>query len=187
MPSDESSTPVSTFPRPPPWQNSALPSHDPERSPKTPSRTSSQSQKKLPSIISNLHVASKRTSTSSSVYSVATTSPNPQYIGIFSIVLALGRANDDHSSTAPTSRSHSRSTSADSVLLSSLSHRHAIPPALLMPPTSPPTGPLPPPPLCHQYQFLRQSLLYYAQRHLSNAYASSACLRVARRPALPGA
>jgi hypothetical protein len=74
------------FPRPHPWQNSALPSCDPERSP---SGTSSQSQKKLPSIISSLHVASKRTSTSSSLYSVATTSSNPQHVGTFSIARAL--------------------------------------------------------------------------------------------------
>ena len=183
-----------------------LPLQDPERSP---SRTSSQSQKKLPSIISSLHVASKRTSTSSSVYSVAMTSPNPQHVGMFSIARALGSGhclsmppprptpctatvwrnslarcalrlllgrlataqslpytNDDHSSTAPTSRSHSRSTSADSVPLSSLSHSHghAIPPALLVPPFPPPTGPLPPPPLCHQYQFLRQAMPTHPQR-----------------------
>jgi hypothetical protein len=209
-PPDDLSTPVSTIPHPPPWQNGALHSHDAERSP---SRTSSLSQKTLPSIISSLHVASKRTSTSSSVYSVATTSSNSQHVGTFSIARALGsghrlsmppprpapctalpptptgldtecpvtappaivktirrnslarralrlslsqpapaqaqcppHANDDHHSTAPTSRSHSRSTSVDSVPRSSLSHGHAIPPALLVPPTPPPTGPLPPPP-----------------------------------------
>jgi hypothetical protein len=75
------------FPRPHPWQNSVLPLRDPERSP---SGTSSQSQKKLPSIISSLHVASKRTSMSSSLYSVATTSSNPQHVGTFSIARALG-------------------------------------------------------------------------------------------------
>jgi hypothetical protein len=83
-PSDESSTP--TIPRPSPCQNSALPSHYPERSP---SRISSQSQKTLPGIISSLHVASKRTSTPSSVYSVATTSSNPQHVGTFSIARGL--------------------------------------------------------------------------------------------------
>lgn len=207
-PSDESSTPVSTVPRPSPWQNGALPLHYPERSP---SRNSSQSQKTLPSIISSLHVASKRTSTSSSVYSVATTSSNPQHVGTFSIARALGSShrlsmppprpapctalpptptgsdtespvtappatvktirrnslarralrlslgqpattqslphtNDSYPSTASSSRSHSRSTSVDSVPRSGLSHGHAIPPALLVPPTPPPTGPLPPPP-----------------------------------------
>lgn len=204
---EDSPTPVSTVPHPPPWQNSALPSHDNERSP---SRTSSQSQKTLPSIISSLHVASKRTSTSSSVYSIATTSSNPQHVGAFSkargshrlsmppprpapstalpptptgsdtegpttatpatvkpirrnslarraLRLSLGQpapaqgqglsyANDGHPNTAPVTRSHSRSTSVDSVPHSSLSHGHTITPALLVPPSPPPTGPLPPPP-----------------------------------------
>ena len=214
-PPEDSPTPVSTVPHPPPWQNNSLPSHDNERSP---SRTSSRSQKTLPSIISSLHVAaSKRTSTSSSVYSIATTSSNPQHAGAFSkaralasshrlsmppprpapstalpptptgsdtegactataspatvksirrnslarraLRLSLGQpapaqgqglshANDGHPNTAPASRSHSRSTSLDSVPHSgsSLSHGHAISPALLVPPTPPPTGPLPPPP-----------------------------------------
>lgn len=216
-PEEDSPTPVSTVPHPPPWQNSALPSHENERSP---SRTSSQSQKTLPSIISSLHVASKRTSTSSSVYSIATTSSNPQHVGAFSkaralagshrlsmppprpapstalpptptgsdtevvtgtatttaspatvkpmrrnslarraLRLSLGQApptqgqglsyaNDGHPKTAPATRSHSRSTSVDSVphSSSSLSQVHTISPALLVPPTPPPTGPLPPPP-----------------------------------------
>jgi hypothetical protein len=209
-PLEDSPTPVSTVPHPPPWQNSALLSHDSERSP---SRTSSQSQKTLPSIISSLHIASKRTSTSSSVYSIATTSSNPQHVGAFSKARALGsshrlsmppprpapstalpptptgsdtegstttppatvkpirrnslarralrlslgqpapaqgqglsHANDGHPNTAPATRSHSRSTSVDSVPQSSLSHGHTIPPALLVPPTPPPTRPLPPPP-----------------------------------------
>jgi hypothetical protein len=209
LPPDDSPTPVSTIPHPPPWQNNALASHDYERSP---SRTSSQSQKTLPSIISSLHVASKRTSTSSSVYSISTTSSNPQHVGAFSKVRALGGshrfsmppprpapstalpptptgsdtessattatpasvktirrnslarralrlslgqpvpiqghpyANDGHPNTAPVTRSHSRSTSVDSVPRSSLSHGLNIPPALLVPPNPPPMGPLPPPP-----------------------------------------
>jgi hypothetical protein len=201
---EDSPTPVSTVP---PWQNSALTSHDNERSP---SRTSSRSQKTLPSIISSLHIASKRTSTSSSVYSIATTSSNPQHVGVFSkargshrlsmppprpapstalpptptgsdtegattatpatvkptrrnslarraLRLSLGQpapaqgqglchAIDGHPNTAPATRSHSRSTSVDSVPQYSLSQGHTISPALLVPPSPPPSGPLPPPP-----------------------------------------
>jgi hypothetical protein len=166
-------------------------------------------------------VGSKRTSTSSSIYSVATTTSNPQHIGMFSIARAVGGSHrmsvpppprpapstalpptptgsdSESSATTPTatfkpthrnslarralrlslgqpaaslqvqaqlspratngfntpstwssSRAHSRSTSVDSVPRSStLSHGYAIPPALLVPPNPPPTGPLPPPPL----------------------------------------
>ncbi|KAI0286153.1 hypothetical protein BC826DRAFT_101624 [Russula brevipes] len=53
---------------------------------------------------------------------------------------------NDGTNTASTSRSHSRSTSVDSVPRSSLSLSHVIPPALLVPPNPPPTCPLPPPP-----------------------------------------
>ena len=201
-PPEDSATPVSTVPHPPPWQNSGLPLYDSERSP---SRTSSQSQKTLPSIISSLHVASKRTSTSSSVYSIATTSssafskaralggshrlsmppprpapstalpPTPtgsdtegtatappptvkpmrrNSLARRALRLSLGQPapaqgqglNDGHPNTAPVSRSHSRSTSVDSVPHSSLSHGHTVSPSLLVPPNPPPTGPLPPPP-----------------------------------------
>jgi hypothetical protein len=96
-PPEDSPTPVSTVPHPPSWQNSALSSHDNERSP---SRTSSQSQRTLPSIISSLHVSSKRTSTSSSVYSIATTSSNPQHVGAFS----KPRAGGSHRLSMPPPR-----------------------------------------------------------------------------------
>ncbi|KAH9080299.1 hypothetical protein EDB83DRAFT_2670609 [Lactarius deliciosus] len=65
-----------------PWQNSY---HQVPESERSPSRCSSQSQKTLPSIISGLHVASKRASTSSSMYSVATTNSSPQHVSTFSI------------------------------------------------------------------------------------------------------
>jgi hypothetical protein len=164
-----------------------------------------------------LQVAPKRASTSSSVYSVATTNSNPQHVGMFSIARSVASGHrlsvpppprpapstalpptptgsDSESSAAPppaalkpirrnslarralrlslgqpppsmqvqaqlsprvtdgfnttsTSRSHSRSTSVDSVPRSALSHGHVIPSALLVPPSPPPTGPLPPPPL----------------------------------------
>ena len=213
---DDLSTPVAVNPQPTAWQNSALPSHDPDRAP---SRSSSQSQKTLPSVISGLQVSSKRTSTSSSVYSVATTNSNPQHVGMFSIArtkanghrlsvpppprpapstalpptptgsdsdssaappaatlkpirrnslarralrLSLGQPAPSMQvqaqlsprvtggfNTTPTSRLHNRSTSVDSVPRSALSHGHGhvIPSALLVPPSPPPTGPLPPPPL----------------------------------------
>jgi hypothetical protein len=218
MPHDDLSTPVATFPHPTPLQNSVVSSQNPDRSP---SRCSSRSQKTLPSVISSLQVGSKRTSTSSSIYSVATTNSSHQHIGMFSIARAVGgghrmsvpppprpapstalpptpTGSDSESSattatatfksmhrnslarralrlslgqpsaslqlqaqisprttdgfntpsTLSSSRSHSRSTSVDSVPRSaSLSHGHVIPPALLVPPSPPPTGPLPPPPL----------------------------------------
>ncbi|KAH9969844.1 hypothetical protein BC827DRAFT_37634 [Russula dissimulans] len=210
---DDSSTPISTVPQPSPWQNSALPSTEFDPSP---SRSSLQSQKTLPSFISGLHGASKRASTSSSVQSIATTSSNHQHMGTFSIArskasghrmsvpppprpapstalpptptgsdtenpvipptttvkairrnslarralrLSLGQPAlpvqphayaqgllHDGANTAPTSRSHSRSTSVDSMPRSALSHVHVIPQALLEPPSPPPTRPLPPPP-----------------------------------------
>ncbi|KAH8989135.1 hypothetical protein EDB92DRAFT_1947677 [Lactarius akahatsu] len=65
-----------------PWQNSY---HQVPESERSASRCSSQSQKTLPSIISGLHVASKRASTSSSMYSVATTNSSPQHVSTFSI------------------------------------------------------------------------------------------------------
>jgi hypothetical protein len=115
-------------------------------------------------------------------------------LGQLATAQSLPHANDDHPSTAPASRSHSRSTSADSVLLSSLSHGVTDMPSLRLALRRC----LSHPPrhrqvhyhlhrLCHQYQFLRPSLLYHAQRHSSNAYASTARLRVTRRPALLGA
>ncbi|KAH9002807.1 hypothetical protein EDB86DRAFT_3073942 [Lactarius hatsudake] len=70
------------LPQPSPWQNSY---HQVPESERSPSRCSSQSQKTLPSIISGLHVASKRASTSSSTYSVATTNSSPQHVSTFSI------------------------------------------------------------------------------------------------------
>ncbi|KAI9508402.1 hypothetical protein F5148DRAFT_911360 [Russula earlei] len=206
---EDSATPKCTVPQQPPWQNGLLASHESDLSP---SRSSLQSQKTLPSFISGLHVASKRASTSSSVHSVATTNSNSQHIGSFSITRAVashrvsvpppprpapstalpptptgsdtecpvsapmptvktirrnslarralrlslgqpatslpthGYALHDGASTAPPSRSHSRSTSIDSVPRSSLSHNHVIPPAFLAPPSPPPTRPLPAPP-----------------------------------------
>ena len=82
------------LPQSPPWQNTYHQIPELERSP---SRTSSQSQKTLPSIISGLHAASKRTSTSSSVYSVATTSSSPQHVSTFSI----SRAGASHRVSIP--------------------------------------------------------------------------------------
>ncbi|KAI9443415.1 hypothetical protein H4582DRAFT_1924508 [Lactarius indigo] len=70
-----------------PWQN---PYHQVPESERSPSRCSSQSQKTLPSIISGLHVTSKRASTSSSMYSVATTNSSPQHVSTFSISRAAG-------------------------------------------------------------------------------------------------
>ena len=187
------------LPQSPPWQNTYHQVPDLERSP---SRTSSQSQKTLPSIISGLHAASKRTSTSSSVYSIATTSSSPQHVSTFSIsragashrlsipppprpapsialpptptgsefdgpttvptgpgksvrrnslarrALRLSLGQQPHTSDEGTGlRSHHRSTSVDGAARSILSHSYnSILPALLGPPTPPPTGPLPPPP-----------------------------------------
>jgi hypothetical protein len=68
-------------------------------------------------------------------------------LGQLATAQSLPHANDDHPSSASTSRSHSRSTSVDSVPLSSLPHGHAIPPALFEPPALLPTGPLLPPPV----------------------------------------
>lgn len=53
---------------------------------------------------------------------------------------------EDPTSTGSVSRSHSRSTSVDSMPRSSLSHGRVISSALLEPPSPPPTCPLPPPP-----------------------------------------
>ena len=181
------------LPQSPPWQNNYHQVPEIERSP---SRTSSQSQKTLPSIISGLHAASKRTSTSSSVYSVATTSSSAQHVSTFSISraggshrlsippprpapsialpptptgsdsdcpapvpvhpvknarrnslarralrLSLGQPHSNDEAVAG-SRSHNRSASVDGAVLNG----YGIPPALLVPPSPPPTGPLPPPP-----------------------------------------
>ena len=98
-PNDDLSTPVAVVPQAATWQNSVLPSHEPDRES---SRSSLQSQKTLPSVISGLQVASKRTSTSSSVYSVATTNSNPQHVGMFSIARSV--ANGHRLSVPPPPR-----------------------------------------------------------------------------------
>ena len=201
---DSASAPLAQSP---PWQNSYHQVPELERSA---SSTSSHSQKTLPSIVSSLHIASKRTSTSSSVYSSATTSSSPPHVSTFSVSRTAGGSHrlsipppprpapstalpptptgsdTEGPATIPIapgksvrrnslarralrlslgqpvsfqaqphtndgvgtgSRSHSRSTSVDGVPRTVLSHGYGIPPALLVPPSPPPTGPLPPPPV----------------------------------------
>ncbi|KAI0252164.1 hypothetical protein BJV78DRAFT_1352586 [Lactifluus subvellereus] len=210
-PVSDSSISTAAGSQPPSWQNGpqqVLPSHASERSPSP----SSPSQRTLPSIISSLHVSSKRASASGSLYSVSTTSssahpfslarspgsghrlsvpppprpapstalpPTPSgsdteapiaaptatvkvrrnSLARRALRLSLGppapstqvhpQVLPDANSgtgTRPASRSHSRSTSVDSVPRSNSSHGHVISSALLDPPTPPPTCPLPPPP-----------------------------------------
>ncbi|KAF8272780.1 hypothetical protein EI94DRAFT_158056 [Lactarius quietus] len=85
--------PSASLPQSPSWQSTHHQVSELERSP---SRASSQSQKTLPSIVSGLHAASKRTSTSSSVYSVATSS-STQHVSTF----AISRAGGSHRLSIP--------------------------------------------------------------------------------------